>query len=396
MDVILDSNLFSDTEIRRLNYCRLYLQAITLSDLTQASGRKLDPAMLQGNPDHSSSVSRWNHVNQARPVDAHWFLWRRANQLWSNTAGELKQPLLRWTVPVTAQRRRWRTYGDTKGRVYLRHDRQAEQHTTQELYIRYQVAPKRDPQHTIVSYAIPPHDQQTKMHLVPLPSNVTPIESETSKAPPSITATYDGSLIRKLKPRAKHRLTRTNLQNQDFHSYLIAKTEPWEAELLQHVELKYDAYSTYEKMQETFQAAGDGSVKYEHNGSFGWTISTSSGDRLVQAYGPVRGFKPTSYRAEGYGMLSILRFVKHLQTYCDVTPTWKWTLTSDNISLVDKKVNGNQHDEHGNLSAQHQASGDRPHDWSIWRESNDHDIEDPSGNWADSDSSQTNITLEPD
>jgi hypothetical protein len=58
MDAILASNQFSDQETQRINYCRLYLQAITLSDLTLASGTKLDLAMLCGHPDQASSISR--------------------------------------------------------------------------------------------------------------------------------------------------------------------------------------------------------------------------------------------------------------------------------------------------------------------------------------------------
>ena len=38
MDQILESNKFTAAQIRRLNYCRLFLQAITLSDITDASG----------------------------------------------------------------------------------------------------------------------------------------------------------------------------------------------------------------------------------------------------------------------------------------------------------------------------------------------------------------------
>jgi hypothetical protein len=90
-------------------------------------------------------------------------------------------------------------------------------------------------------------------------------------------------------------------------------------------------------------------------------------------------------------MLSVLRFVKQLQTYCKVSPTWTWTLTSDNISLVNK-VNGVEDAE----NPSNQSSSDQPHDWAIWKESDDRDIEDPTSNWANSEQSQTNTTLEPD
>ena len=44
-------------------------------------------------------------------------------------------------------------------------------------------------------------------------------------------------------------------------------------------------------------------------------LSSANGDRLVQCSGPVFGYKPTSYRAEGYGLLFILRFLLRLEEY---------------------------------------------------------------------------------
>ena len=393
MDAILDSHRFSDKEIQQINYCRLYLQAITISDLTQANGTKLDLAMLRGQPDQASSTSQWNHVNQARPDDAQWQLWKEANKLWSDADGVLLQPLQRWRVPINKQRRRWYVYGDTKGRIYAKQECKTDPNTSTDVYIRYHVAPQHDAQNFIVTSAIPPTRLQGDLYQPPkevrLPTNVTPVDV-TAHQGRIHTAEYDGGLIRQHRFRVKQLGQKKGIKNLDFHSFITQTTEPWEADLLQHVRLKHDVFSTYEKMKDVFHAAGDGSVKHIHNGSFGWTISTSNGERLVEAYGPVRGYKPTSYRAEGYGMLSILRFIKQLQTYCRVTPTWSWTLTSDNISLVNK-VNGIEDDDASSASLR-----DKPHDWSIWKDTHEHNLEDPTGNWADSEHSHTNQTLEPD
>jgi hypothetical protein len=70
MDMILQSDSFSPKEILRLNYCRLYLQAITVSVLCVADGVTLDPSMLSGNPGKDSSISSWVHITQARPTSA--------------------------------------------------------------------------------------------------------------------------------------------------------------------------------------------------------------------------------------------------------------------------------------------------------------------------------------
>jgi hypothetical protein len=50
MDVILASGRFKSTDIAQINYCCLYLQAVTLSDLTLGDGRHLDPPMRIGRP----------------------------------------------------------------------------------------------------------------------------------------------------------------------------------------------------------------------------------------------------------------------------------------------------------------------------------------------------------
>jgi hypothetical protein len=51
-DIILESRKFSPSEICRLNFCRLYLQATTLSDLTQTNGQHLDPNKVEGTFSH--------------------------------------------------------------------------------------------------------------------------------------------------------------------------------------------------------------------------------------------------------------------------------------------------------------------------------------------------------
>ena len=48
LDLFLDSDRFTKAQIRRLNYFRLFLQAVTLSDLTDASDERLDQSKLHG------------------------------------------------------------------------------------------------------------------------------------------------------------------------------------------------------------------------------------------------------------------------------------------------------------------------------------------------------------
>jgi hypothetical protein len=119
MDIIIQSAKFTPKEIKTLNYCRMYLQAVTLSDITNAAGNALDMHMLAGNVDNiSSSISTWHHFHQQRPYEEAWELWREANKLWSKADGKLHQPLTKWLIPPSRQRRTWPVYADQEQRLY--------------------------------------------------------------------------------------------------------------------------------------------------------------------------------------------------------------------------------------------------------------------------------------
>jgi hypothetical protein len=105
---------FTSEEITQINYCRLYLQAITLSDLTKAGGKRLDPHMLKGRQSMTSSVTRLHHTNQSLPHEKAWTLWYRANRLWGDKNQRLKQPLGRCLVGPHKLRREWHSYVDTR------------------------------------------------------------------------------------------------------------------------------------------------------------------------------------------------------------------------------------------------------------------------------------------
>ena len=105
MDVIHASGAFSDAEIRRLNYCRLYLQAETASDLTTVAGDRLDPSKLQGTWSLQSSRHHGNAIYQERPEGTTWTLWRRANKLWSSKHGIMHQPLGDWVINTIQEHR---------------------------------------------------------------------------------------------------------------------------------------------------------------------------------------------------------------------------------------------------------------------------------------------------
>jgi hypothetical protein len=76
MNMALDSGRFSDGQIPLINYCRLYLQVVTLSDIASADGQTIDPAILCGTVSLLSSSTTWLHVNQSRPDTSTWRVWK--------------------------------------------------------------------------------------------------------------------------------------------------------------------------------------------------------------------------------------------------------------------------------------------------------------------------------
>jgi hypothetical protein len=92
-----------------------------------------------------------------------------------------------------------------------------------------------------------------------------------------------------------------------------------------------------------FSCTSDGSVRFLREGSFGWALSLNDGDKLAHCSGPVFGSKPTSYRAEGYGLLPMIRFLIRLSEYCVNTQALNHCrMASDNSSLVDNVLDRQQ------------------------------------------------------
>jgi hypothetical protein len=107
--------------------------------------------------------------------------------------------------------------------------------------------------------------------------------------------------------------------------------EAWEKQLLQHMEILVPMETITHHTQHQLIIASDGSVQ-DHRASFGWIIATPGGNRLAKCSGPAYGYNPSSYRAEGYGILSVIRFI-HISR-----KKWGWTSTytilCDNKAIV--------------------------------------------------------------
>ena len=79
MDHVLGLQKFSRAELKRINYCRLFLDVQTISDISTACGKFLSRDLLDGNPSFETSRAKGLRAVQKKPTCKRtWQLWRQA------------------------------------------------------------------------------------------------------------------------------------------------------------------------------------------------------------------------------------------------------------------------------------------------------------------------------
>jgi len=114
MDLALASTpALPPCDIKRINYCRLYLNVVTFSDMVNAAGTHLDAGIYQGSPTiRSHPQSKLLSVNQQRPGNKAWLTWQKflrkfiVNKRYKKLIPEYRQR--HWTVPPEELRLQWK------------------------------------------------------------------------------------------------------------------------------------------------------------------------------------------------------------------------------------------------------------------------------------------------
>jgi hypothetical protein len=112
MDHITSCGVFTNNEILKINYCRMFLQAATVSDLCLANGIHGDADIIAGDPSPRSSSSTYLHYNQAKPNKARWKVWKLAMTIWFHDAHKddiiaLRRSLGTWLFTVNSLHCSW-------------------------------------------------------------------------------------------------------------------------------------------------------------------------------------------------------------------------------------------------------------------------------------------------
>ncbi|KAI2499304.1 hypothetical protein MHU86_15148 [Fragilaria crotonensis] len=284
MDAILESKQFTDAEIRRLNYCRLYLKAVTLADITVIKGDYLDEPKLSGQVSLVSSRTHGNAIYQERPSAREWALWRKmCKALWrilstSNCVDRMPSFGCERMTLSTRDAFKPRVHGYTA-------KRRSSGHGTNYLLMRLQA-----------KWSTSDHNFEFKHSTNDVPSRSIP------------AATF---------------------------AQFVSSLPLWEAELLHNVDLAEDPFTVSDALSHGIRAVSDGSVWTDNQGAYGWMLSSDLGDRVARGMGPARGAKVDSYRAEAYGMLTILCFLRRLAEFTIQVEPWTGILATDSQSLLD-------------------------------------------------------------
>jgi hypothetical protein len=304
MDRVIESGKFKPREVRMVNYCRLFLGVTTISDVATADGKEIDRTMSLGNPSLLASQAKWMKAEQEKPYKASWTLWRRAMRLWSDWKGRLDQPLGKWLLSGQELGRTWPAYL-TKSTNYLLLAKSGT----------YEVYPKKRRR----KYSI---TQQGTISQ--LPSDAYPVSVEF--APRVIKVQRSPGLF----PIFITPPPRT------FTDYVSALPQ-WERLLFDHLDMTLSPYEVLQAIDshDAIYSASDGSVK-DNQGSFGWLLSSPDGTVILKCSGPAFGMSMKSYRAEGYGVLSLLRFIYQLYTFCHQPLPTNLHIFCDSKSLLDK------------------------------------------------------------
>jgi exonuclease III len=332
MDEILQSKMFTPTEINQLNYCRLYLNVTTIADITMPNGRNLDSSYVSGEPSLQSSFNQNLPVLQEKPSEKAWKIWKKAQTIWSQSDGRLRVPLGKWNK---------------------RHHERRNQHfaylAEQKLYIRLKKGSPRYRvcnQKTVFTYI----ETEREILLNQIPERALAIQ---------VTGTTKQNQWRVCSTAsATRRGEKTNPICATFEEYIDTLDE-WEKSLLKHTELLIDPYSASDIISDSFKAVSDGSVLYNMEGSYGWTMRNVHGDSIAQGMGPVTGNQLNSYRAEGVGLLALLRFLYRLAKFTGaITESWEGVIATDSLSILQALAGQGAVDTEDEQPEEQQGAGD--------------------------------------
>jgi hypothetical protein len=196
----------------------------------------------------------------------------------------------------------------------------------------YSMWPRTAPPSLFILLAGPDADPNTQSKRSPTYTRRPPLLCPTTLFPSTLGKNLTSWSFPSLSPESFPR--RDYLYPHLHGDEYIASLPQWENFLFTNVVI-YERTLLLHCLRtepELYLAANGGAAEFR--GSFGCVVAT--GDRiLAECGGLTEGADPKSFRAEGYGLLTILRLVYHLRWfYVTWNPTLRFTAYSDSESLL--------------------------------------------------------------
>jgi ribonuclease HI len=318
----------SQREIRQIQAVRLYLQVTLLSEITDATGDRINQEFLT--PNQRKSKSTWLWPRQEKPSRQAWITWRKFVQSTFTTGSfKLLTPLGKWIC------------------VPPREFTQLYDHETKALLIR---------EHEQWRVHIRDKIRRRTWEFRKEYETVTAIASATATPIEIIRQTNDSIITNIPKPTMTH-VDRDEQETEDEIITYVTRNMPKWKHLLNHVEWETpkDTARALLNGASILNIASDGGYEPKSGiSTYGWVLATNE-QVIVTGMGPAEAHPSmaNSFRAEGYGAASALVFTT---AYCQVNQINKdhktWQLFIDNKAMVDRLT---EHSTPWKRKAKHQT-----------------------------------------
>jgi hypothetical protein len=103
-----------------LNYCRLSMNVVTISDISNAAGTHLIPGVEWGELEQFPSTLNHHLTHQPSPDVFYWIYWQRLLHIIAHPDGTLQTPLGPWLHDGSTLHRTWNAYFDVRYKLLYR------------------------------------------------------------------------------------------------------------------------------------------------------------------------------------------------------------------------------------------------------------------------------------
>jgi hypothetical protein len=290
MNIATADSTFSNSDIEKINRCRIFLRAEVLSDVTSADGTTILPSAQSCHPSAVLRTSKqW--PKQPQPGPSHVKTWKRFLQAQCRAPQfTLHQPLGAWIE--TPSQQQWIAYYDSSSdRIHACMDGR---------------------------WHIYPHHTKHRRYWA---CNGSPIPSESDKTsliPLDIIAIHQHSIHVSIPGHITPSTVQTNLAEPNTWNDYVSSLHTWENNLIKNVQHTSTTTLQHILLQATtLFIVSDGSVKADQ-GTFGWVMA-SNNEVICTNHGQLPSNSMNSFRAECGGILSWLVLLRHYTKYFRIT-----------------------------------------------------------------------------